>query len=364
MCGVVAVLLADPEEPCVTQLYEGLVMLNHRGQDAAGIATSKGSNISMHKGKGLANFVFNDISNIAGLQGPMGIAHCRYPTAGTNSKHEAQPFCTTFPFPMALAHNGNLTNQHEIHSSIAPGTLQPITASDSELMLVLFANNLASVLRGKHEAISSPRLSGAGAHPHRGLTPDDILSAVNTVQTTCRGAYSVTIMLVGIGIVAFKDPHGIRPLCLGERRASEGRTDRVFASESAALDVLGYEITREVCPGEAVLLHVDGQVYSSTCEAAQRAESPATPCIFEYVYFARPDSTIHGVSVYESRIEQGKLLGEKILRMQPELEVDVVIPIPETSRTVAMQVAATLKCVPFWPCDVTYLMLFVIGTFL
>jgi len=251
-----------------------------------------------------------------GLRGNVGLGHIRYPTAGSASLHEAQPFYVNSPYGICLGHNGNLVNTEELKDLVVYHDRRHLnTTSDSEILLNVFAHEL-------------------GRCKSKRLTPDDILDAVQSVHDRCSGAYAVVAMIVGHGIVAFRDPHGIRPAILGKRETVDG-IERMVASESVALDALGFEFERDVAPGEAVFIDHDGRIYSKAYEG----DAVFAPCIFEYVYFSRPDSIINNVSVYKARLRMGDKLAEKILRLRPEHDIDVVIPIPDTSRTAAMQVA-------------------------
>jgi amidophosphoribosyltransferase len=253
------------------------------------------------------------------LRGNMGIAHVRYPTAGCTSSAEAQPFYVNSPFGLTLAHNGNLTNTEELKTALFVEDLRHInTDSDSEVLLNVFAHELQAV--GKLH-----------------LNVDDVFQAVAGVHRRCRGAYAVVIMIAGFGILGFRDPHGIRPLVYGERKTDEG-SEFMIASESVALDVLGFDLIRDVEPGEAVFIEEAGILHSKQCAD----ETDHCPCIFEYVYFARPDSIIDDISVYKARLRMGEKLATKVLREWPDHDIDVVIPIPDTSRTAALQMANML----------------------
>jgi amidophosphoribosyltransferase len=250
----------------------------------------------------------------------MGIAHVRYPTAGCTSSAEAQPFYVNSPFGLTLAHNGNLTNTEELKIQVFEDDQRHInTDSDSEVLLNVFA----------HELQQAGRLT---------LTVDDVFQAVSAVHKRCRGAYAVVIMIAGFGVLGFRDPHGIRPIVYGERKTEEGTTDYMLASESVALDVLDFQLIRDIAPGEAVFIEADGTLHTKQC--AEQIDH--CPCIFEYVYFARPDSIIDNISVYKARMRMGKKLADKIRREWPDHDIDVVIPIPDTSRTAASQMAHEL----------------------
>ena len=317
MCGIIGVVAKN----AVNQmLYDGLLVLQHRGQDAAGIVTSEGSTFHMHKDNGMVHDVFRT-RDMRNLRGNVGIAHVRYPTAGcASSSAEAQPFYVNSPFGVVLAHNGNLTNTEQLKHELFRQDLRHVnTSSDSEVLLNVLAHELT-------EAISNVNLS-----------PAAVFAAVAGVHRRCRGAYAVVAMIAGYGLLAFRDPYGIRPLVIGKRETEQG-TEFMVASESVVLDVLGYKLMRDVEPGEAVYIDDEGNFYSQLC--AQHTSH--NPCIFEYVYLARPDSVIDGVSVYETRLRMGESLAEKILRDWPNLQIDVVIPIPDTSRPSALQLANRL----------------------
>ena len=317
MCGIIGVVAKN----AVNQmLYDGLLVLQHRGQDAAGIVTSEGSTFHMHKDNGMVHDVFRT-RDMRNLLGNVGIAHVRYPTAGcASSSAEAQPFYVNSPFGVVLAHNGNLTNTEQLKHELFRQDLRHVnTSSDSEVLLNVLAHELT-------EAIGNVFLS-----------PAAVFAAVAGVHRRCRGAYAVVAMIAGYGLLAFRDPYGIRPLVIGKRETEQG-TEYMVASESVVLDVLGYKLMRDVEPGEAVYIDDEGNFYSQMC--AQLTSH--NPCLFEYVYLARPDSVIDGVSVYETRLRMGESLAEKILRDWPNLQIDVVIPIPDTSRPSALQLANRL----------------------
>ena len=312
MCGIVGIVGQSPVNQAI---YDALTVLQHRGQDAAGIITEENGRLYMRKRNGLVRDVFQ-ARHMLGLRGNIGLGHIRYPTAGSASLHEAQPFYVNSPYGICLGHNGNLVNADELKQLIVHKDRRHLnTTSDSEILLNVFAHELAG-------------------HDSGGLKPDDILAAVHAVHDRCSGAYAVVAMIVGHGIVAFRDPHGIRPAVLGVRKTPNG-VERMVASESVALDALGFEFERDVLPGEAVFIDMEGNIHSRAYEG----DAVFSPCIFEYVYFSRPDSIINKVSVYKARLRMGETLAEKILRLRPEHDIDVVIPIPDTSRTAAMQVA-------------------------
>ncbi len=315
MCGIIGILAKTPVNQTI---YDGLTVVQHRGQDAAGILTSDGRHVFLRKDNGLVRDVFH-ARHMHALQGNMGIGHVRYPTAGCDSPAEAQPFFVNSPFGLALAHNGNLTNAAELKDELFREDLRHInTESDSEILLNVFAHELEAVGRLQ-------------------LAPEHIFRAVSAVHRRARGAYAVTVLIVGFGILAFRDPHGIRPLVYGSRQTDQG-PEHMFASESVALDVVGYDLVRDVEPGEAIFVDLDGQVHSRQC-----ADDPQhVPCIFEYVYMARPDSIIDGIAVHKTRLRMGEKLARKIQRKWPNHDIDVVIPIPDTSRTAAQQMAEVL----------------------
>ncbi|MBN1237618.1 MAG: amidophosphoribosyltransferase, partial [Gammaproteobacteria bacterium] len=315
MCGIVGIV---GQEPVNQALYDALTVLQHRGQDAAGIVTEESGRLHTRKGNGLVRDVFEQ-RHMVGLRGNVGLGHVRYPTAGSASLSEAQPFYVNSPYGICLAHNGNLVNAEELKRLVVRQDRRHLnTTSDSEILLNAFAHELAQ-------------------HGENGLKPDEILDAVEAVHKRCSGGYAVVAMIIGVGIVAFRDPHGIRPAVLGVRETPNG-IERMVASESVALDALGFELERDLAPGEGVFIDHSGNLYS------RRSSIRATysPCIFEFVYFARPDSIIDKLSVYKARLRMGEALAEKIRRIRPDHDIDVVIPIPDTSRTAAMQVAHRL----------------------
>jgi amidophosphoribosyltransferase len=316
MCGIVGIV----GNTSVSQyLYDGLTVLQHRGQDAAGIVTINDRMFRMRKGNGLVKDVFHT-RHMLRLQGNIGIGHIRYPTAGTSSSSEAQPFYANSPFGLSLAHNGNLTNADELKQWLQTDARRHVnTTSDSELLLNILAHELQNV-------------------GDMSLSPDDIFSAIEKVHKRVRGAYATVALIIEHGMVAFRDPNGIRPLVFGKRETDNG-IEYMVASESVALDACDFEFVRDVAPGEAIYFTEDGQLHSKQC-----AENPVySPCIFEFVYFARPDSTIDKISVYGSRVEMGKKLAEKISTEWSHLDIDVVIPIPETSCDTALQIAQHLS---------------------
>jgi amidophosphoribosyltransferase len=319
MCGIVGVVARSP----VNQLlYDGMTVLQHRGQDAAGIVTAEGHSFHMHKGRGLVRDVFRtrDMRNLAGH---MGIAHCRYPTAGSaSSEAESQPFYVNSPYGIVLGHNGNLTNADELRHDLFMADRRHVnTNSDSEVLLNVLAHEIAFAAEGRER-----------------LDPEIIFKAVAGVHRRVKGAYAVVAMIAGHGMLAFRDPHGIRPLIIGRADTDKG-VEFLVASESVTLDTLGFKVMRDVAPGEAILVDESGNFHNRQC-----AEDPElSPCIFEFVYLARPDSVIDGISVYEARRNMGRSLADKILALGLRDEIDVVIPIPDSSRSSALEVAAKLK---------------------
>jgi len=315
MCGIIGMVAHSPVNQAI---YDGLTVLQHRGQDAAGIITCEGERLHLRKNNGLVRDVFHT-RHMLRLLGNMGIGHVRYPTAGCESSAEAQPFYVNSPYGISLAHNGNLTNCNKLKQELFQEDLRQInTDSDSEVLLNVLAHELQQHAKLKMEV-------------------DDVFRAVSGVHRRCRGAYAAVAMITGHGVVAFRDPYGIRPLVYGKRESPEG-TDYMMASESVALDVLGYELIRDVAPGEAVFVSLDGSIHTRQCAAS----TSVTPCIFEYVYLARPDSIIDNVSVYKARLRMGDKLADKLRRTRPDHDIDVVIPIPDTSRTSASQMASNL----------------------
>ncbi len=318
MCGILGVISQGP----VNQLlYDGLQVLQHRGQDAAGIATLEGHTFHMHKDNGLVRDVFRT-RNMRALTGNAGIAHVRYPTAGSAVDHnEAQPFYVNSPFGIVLGHNGNLTNSDELKEQLFVEDLRHVnTNSDSEVLLNVLAHELQ--LNSKQYRLDAKT----------------IFAAVTAVHRRCHGAYAVVAMIAGCGLLAFRDSFGIRPLVIGVNETPAGN-EYLIASESVALDTLGFKFVRDVAPGEAVFVDFNGKLLSQMCSE----KASLNPCIFEYVYLARPDSVIDGVSVYETRLYMGEYLADKIKRTWNEIDIDVVIPIPDSSRPSALQLANRLN---------------------
>ncbi|OEY67702.1 amidophosphoribosyltransferase [Marinobacter sp. X15-166B] len=315
MCGIVGIVSTSNVNQT---LYDALTVLQHRGQDAAGIVTFQDDKFFLRKDNGLVRDVFRT-RHMRRLVGNVGIGHVRYPTAGSSSSAEAQPFYVNSPYGITLAHNGNLTNAADLSEDLFRTDLRHInTTSDSEVLLNVFAHELQKL--GKLKP-----------------TKDDIFAAVSAVHRRCRGAYAAIAMVTGYGIVGFRDPNGIRPACYGVRESEQGR-EYMIASESVALNAAGFTLVRDIQPGEAVYIETDGTLYTQQCAETSRL----IPCIFEHVYFARPDSIMDKVSVYKARLRMGETLADKLLRERPDHDIDVVIPIPDTSRTSAMQLAYRL----------------------
>lgn len=313
MCGVVGIVRSEPVNQA---LYDALTVLQHRGQDAAGIVTwSEQHGLMQRKSNGLVRDVFRN-RHMLRLTGNVGIGHVRYPTAGGAKSSEAQPFYVNSPYGICLAHNGNLTNYAELAELLTGQDRRHLsTDSDSEVLLNVFAHELQMRVKGKP-------------------TPENIFDSIDALHRRCSGGYAVVAMIVGFGIVAFRDPNGIRPLVLGERRAN-GAQEHMVASESVALDVLQFSRVRDVRPGETLFIENGGTLHSRDYSGEVRY----TPCIFEHVYFARPDSILDELSVYKARLRMGEQLAGKIVREFRDHDIDVVIPIPDTSRTAALQVA-------------------------
>lgn len=317
MCGILGIVAKSPANQL---LYDGLLMLQHRGQDASGIVTAQGNTFHMHKGLGLVRDVFRT-RNMRALAGNIGIGHVRYPTAGSaNSSAEAQPFYVNSPFGIVLSHNGNLTNAEQLNQELFRTDLRHVnTNSDSEVLLNVLAHELQESTRNCQ------------------LDPATIFAAVTGVHKRCKGAYAVVAMIAGYGLLAFRDPYGIRPLVFGTAESELGE-EYLIASESVALDTLGFKLIRDIQPGEAIFIDEDGNFYNKQCAP----DASLNPCIFEYVYLARPDSVIDGISVYETRLNMGEHLAEKIRSTMHHLDIDVVIPIPDSSRPSALQLANSL----------------------
>ncbi|MCZ6525296.1 MAG: amidophosphoribosyltransferase [Gammaproteobacteria bacterium] len=317
MCGIIGIVAKNYINQA---LYDGLTVLQHRGQDAAGMVTCEGSKLHLHKANGLVRDVFRT-RHMLNLKGKMGIGHVRYPTAGCASSAEAQPFYVNSPYGITLAHNGNLTNSEKLKHDLMTEDLRHLnTQSDSEVLLNILAHELqASGVLRKH------------------LSIDDIFRAVSRLHERCRGGYAAVAMITGVGILAFRDPFGIRPIVFGERMTDLGK-EYIVASESVAIDALGFRLTRDIEPGEAVFITEQGEIHTYQC-----AKKPQySPCIFEHIYLARPDSIIDKISVYKARLRMGEALARKILKIRPDHDIDVVIPIPDTGRTAAIPLAHIL----------------------
>lgn len=319
MCGIIGIV---GREPVNQALYDGLTVLQHRGQDAAGIVTSDGRKLYSRRDNGLVKDVFHT-SHMRRLVGNIGIGHVRYPTAGSSSAAEAQPFYVNSPYGISMAHNGNLTNAFPLRRELYQQDRRQInTTSDSEILLNVFAQELL-----KCDALH--------------VSPEDIFLAVKGVHKRCKGAYAVVAMLTRDGLVGFRDPNGIRPLVYGVRESAAGK-EYMLASESVALDAQGYRVVRDIEPGEAIYITPEGQVYTQQCSDAPNYSS----CIFEYVYFARPDSVIDNVFVHKARMRMGMHMAQRLLESWQDHDIDVVMPIPDTSRTAALEMAYTLN-VPY-----------------
>ena len=319
MCGIIGLVSSNPNNHVAQSLVDGLTLLQHRGQDAAGIVTSYKNRLNMRKDNGTVSEVFTQ-DNIIRLKGNIGIGHVRYPTAGGSCSAEAQPFYTNYPFGLALAHNGNLTNTTELLESMRSVHRHINTDSDSEVLLNVFADELQRRQLSK-------------------IAADDIFDALRIVMRKCKGGYSVILLINGVGMLAFRDPNGIRPLCFGSRKSGAG-FDYVIASESVAVEALqpSFRLERDVAPGEAIFISVAGEFLAHTVTYSHIF----APCLFEYVYFARPDSVLDGVKVYDARANMGEKLAKKIQTLFSTNDIDAVIPIPETSRTAALKCATIL----------------------
>jgi len=315
MCGITGIVSHSPVNQ---ELYDALTVLQHRGQDAAGIVTEHEGRLYLRKDNGLVRDVFHT-RHMLNLPGNMGMGHVRYPTAGCDSSAEAQPFYVNSPYGITLAHNGNLTNADELKKELFVGEMRHInTDSDSEILLNIFAQELQRIGKLK-------------------IKPQDIFQAVSGVHQRCKGGYAVIVMIMGYGILGFRDPNGIRPIVYGER-ANDAGTDYMIASEDVALNALGFDLIGDIKPGEAVFISQHGKVSRQQCSE----HSALKPCLFEYVYMARPDSILDDVSVYKARLRMGEALADKILKEWPDHDIDVVIPIPDTSRTAALPMAYKL----------------------
>ena len=315
MCGIIGIVSHHPVNQAI---YDGLTVLQHRGQDAAGMVTYHEGKLYLRKNNGMVRDVFHT-RHMLNLKGNMGIGHVRYPTAGYASSAEAQPFYVNSPYGITLAHNGNLTNGEILKRELFLDDLRHLnTDSDSEVLLNVLAHELQQ--QGKLR-----------------LEVDDVFDAVKKLHQRCRGGYAAVAMITGFGILGFRDPNGIRPIVIGER-ITKSHKDYMIASESVAIDAMGYKLVRDIKPGEAAFITRDGKLHLKQC-----AENTSySPCIFEYVYLARPDSIIDDISVYKARLRMGETLAEKILRLRPDHDIDVVIPIPDTGRTSALPLAQAL----------------------
>ncbi len=321
MCGIVGVISKSP----VNQLiYDALLLLQHRGQDAAGIVTAgpdrSGTKFFMHKARGMVRDIFRT-RNMRSLPGLIGLGQVRYPTAGNAySEEEAQPFYVNAPFGLVLVHNGNITNAHALRKELFAIDRRHVnTDSDTEVLLNVVAHELELAARDQP------------------LSPTEIFKAVGAVHRRVKGSYAVICLISGYGLLAFRDPYGIRPLCIGKADGPDG-TEVMVASESVALEGTGHKLLRDVAPGEAVFIDLDGTVHAHQCAPSASLH----PCIFEFVYLARPDSVIDGISVYQARLNMGETLAQRVISTMPPSEIDVVIPIPESSRPSAMQLAQKL----------------------
>mmetsp|Transcript_7647 Transcript_7647/g.11971 ORF Transcript_7647/g.11971 Transcript_7647/m.11971 type:complete len:546 (-) Transcript_7647:1957-3594(-) len=326
MCGIIGLLLANRNEHVNQMLFDGLTVLQHRGQDAAGMVTAENLRLHLRKENGLVKDVFQ-AHHMMELRGHVGVGHVRYPTAGSSSCAEAQPLYTNYPYGICVAHNGNLTNTSELTKVIRDEVLRHVnTDSDSELLLNIFAEALV-----KANTMKDLNMTQA------------IFNAMTSVMTQCKGGFAGMYFINGVGLVGFRDPHGIRPMVFGTRTSSNGKTDFAMASESVAIDTLSFNLARDIKPGEAIFVDINtNEFHSQICAPA----TSCAPCIFEYVYFARPDSIMDGIPIYETRLKMGEKLAEKVMRKYPDHDIDVVIPIPDTARTSALQAAYRLGC-PF-----------------
>jgi amidophosphoribosyltransferase len=318
MCGIVGVISKAPANQTI---YDALLLLQHRGQDAAGIVTMQGTKCFMHKARGMVRDIFRT-RNMRALPGTVGLGQTRYPTAGNAySEEEAQPFYVNAPFGIVLVHNGNLTNAFALKQELIAVDRRHInTESDTEVLLNVLAHEIESAVRDLP------------------LSPDDVFNAVAAVHRRIKGSYAVIALIAGYGLLAFRDPYGIRPLSIGEGRSPEGGRAVMLASESVAIVGTGHTVLRDVAPGEAIFIDLEGTVHARQCAAKPKHY----PCMFEYVYLARPDSVLDGISVYQARLNLGETLAQRVISTMPPSEIDVVIPIPESSRPSAMQLAQKL----------------------
>ena len=318
MCGIVGIV---SPEPVNQQVYDALLLLQHRGQDSTGIATADGPTFHIHKAKGQVREAFRT-RDMRSLQGKMGLGHVRYATKGiADNEQEAQPFYVNAPYGIILVHNGNLTNTRELANDLFHVDRRHVNStSDTEMLLNVLATELQSQITGLE------------------LDPDQVFTAVSQVHERVEGSYAAIAMIAGHGLLAFRDPYGIRPLILGHRSAGLVGDEWIVTSESLVLESAGYEVVREVAPGEAIFITTSGEMYSRQCAKNPRL----VPCSFEYVYLARPDSVMNGISVYEARLRLGDRLADTIAEHTPMGDIDVVMPIPDSSRPAAMQVAQKL----------------------
>lgn len=315
MCGIVGIV---GRAPVAARLYDAMTILQHRGQDAAGMTTLVEGRMRSARGMGLVRDVFSEKA-VSGLTGEVGIGHVRYPTAGLDQPDEAQPMYVNSPCGISLGHNGNLINSERLSRELFEEDRRHInTESDSEVLLNCLAHELSK-------------------HTSNGIAPDDVFAAVDGVYRRCRGGYAAVALIAGVGLVGFRDPHGIRPVLLGRRDAPEG-PEYIIASESVVLDILGFELVSDLAPGECVLVTLEGELHRRVSEHAESH----TPCLFEYVYFARPDSMIDDLSIYKARLRMGEALAARILADWPDHDIDVVIPVPDTSRTACLPLAHQL----------------------
>jgi amidophosphoribosyltransferase len=323
MCGIIGIV-GHPNSHSAPMIYDGMLVLQHRGQDAAGIVTSDSKNISHRRANGLVRDVFT-VKHMQKLTGSMGIGHVRYPTAGSNSADEAQPFYTNTPFGVSIAHNGNLNNNDDIINGLLEYDHRKVnTSSDSEALLNLFAAEIQRSLNGRPGGMDS-------------LLEDDIFRAIERLHLRVEGSYSVTALITGWGLIGFRDPNGIRPLFMGKNEL-EDFTEVIIASESVACTALGFTPDRDIEPGEAVIVRINGKISSKICHP----ETVHTPCIFEHVYFARPDSVIDGISVHDARLRMGELLAKRISEEYPNHEIEAVIPVPDSGRIASLDLAKHL----------------------
>ena len=323
MCGIIGIV-GHPNSHSASMIYDGMLVLQHRGQDAAGIVTSDSKNITHRRANGLVRDVFT-AKHMQKLTGSMGIGHVRYPTAGSNSADEAQPFYTNTPFGVSLAHNGNLNNNDDIINGLLEYDHRKVnTSSDSEALLNLFAAEIQRSLNGRPGGMDS-------------LLEEDIFRAIERLHLRVEGSYSVTALITGWGLIGFRDPNGIRPLFMGKNEL-EDFTEVIIASESVACTALGFTPDRDIEPGEAVIVRINGKISSKICHP----ETVHTPCIFEHVYFARPDSVMDGISVHDARLRMGELLAKRISEEYPNHEIEAVIPVPDSGRIASLDLAKYL----------------------